>query len=99
MEAITNRSLLLVAVGRAIHSGGQTLLYLNCLHVEANLLKALIANIYGGLQHVKAAAEQFKAVDRWAMLLRYVSDRIAPTLRPSRPLHWLPATGYLLDSG
>ena len=99
MEAITSRLLLLVAVGRATHSGGQTTLYLKPLHGEANLLKALIANIYGVLQHVKAAAEQFKAVDRWAMLLRYVSDRIAPTLLPIRPLHWLPATGYLLDSG
>ena len=93
MEAITSRPLLLAAVGRATHSGGQTTLYLTPLHGKANLLKALIANIHAALQHVKAAAEQFKAVDRWATLLRYVSDRIAPTLPPFRPPPWLQATG------
>ncbi|MBC7733674.1 MAG: transposase, partial [Bacteriovorax sp.] len=93
MEAITSRPLLLAAVGRATHSGGQTTLYLTPLHGKANLLKGLIANIHAALQHVKAAAEQFKAVDRWATLLRYVSDRIAPTLPPFRPPPWLQATG------
>ena len=63
------------------------------LHGKANLLKGLIANIRAALQHVKAAAEQFKTADRWAVLLRYVSDRIAPTLGPFKPPAWLPATG------
>ena len=93
MEAITSRPLLLAAVGRATHSGGQTTLYLTPLHGKANLLKVLIANIHAALQHVKAAAEQFKTVDRWATLLRYVSDKIAPTLPPLKPPPWLPATG------
>ena len=93
MEAITSRPLLLAAVGRATHSGGQTTLYLTPLHGKANLLKGLIANIRAALQHVKAAAEQFKTADRWAVLLRYVSDRIAPTLGPFKPPAWLPATG------
>jgi len=93
MEAITSRPLLLAAVGRATHSGGQTTLYLTPLHGKANLLKVLIANIHAALQHVKAAAEQFKAVDRWATLLRYVSDRIAPSLPSFRPPPWLPTTG------
>ena len=93
MEAITSRPLLLAAVGRATHSGGQTTLYLTPLHGKANLLKALIANIHAALQHVKAAAEQLETADRWAVLLRYVSDRIAPTLAPFKPPTWLPATG------
>ena len=93
IEAITSRPLLLAAVGRATHSGGQTTLYLTPLHCKANLLKVLIANIHAALQHVKAAAEQFKTVDRWATLLRYVSDRIAPTLPPFKPPPWLPAKG------
>ena len=93
MEAITSRPLLLAAVGRATHSGAQTALYLTPLHGKANLLRVLIANIHAALQHVKAAAEQFKAVDRWATLLRYVSGRIAPTLPSFKPLPWLPATG------
>ena len=93
MEAITSRALLLAAVGRATHSGGQTTLYLTPRHGKANLLKVLIANIHAALQHVKAAAEQFKIADRWAVLLRYVSDRIAATLAPFKPPPWLSATG------
>ena len=99
MEAITSRPWLLAAVGRATHSGGQTTLYLTPLHGKANLLKVLIANIHAALQYVKAAAEQFKTVDRWATLLRGVSARIAPTLPPFKPPPWLPATGSLPDLG
>ena len=93
MEAITSRPLLLAAVGRAAHSGGQTTLYLTPLHGKANILKPLITNIHAALQHVKEAAEQFKATDRWALLLRYVSDKIAPTLGQFRHTTGLPATG------
>jgi len=63
MEAITSRPLLLAAVGRAAHSGGQTTLYLTPMHGKAYLLKPLIANIQAALQHVKAVAEQFKTAD------------------------------------
>jgi hypothetical protein len=93
MEAITSRPLLLAAVGRAAHSGGQTTLYLTPLHGKASILKLLIANIQAALQHVRAAAEQFKTTDRWTLMLRYVSDKIAPTLGPFRPPAGLPATG------
>ena len=93
MEAITSRPLLLAAVGRTVLSGGQTTLYLTPMHGKANMLKPLIANIHGAMQHVKAAAEQFKSDDRWAMQLRYISKRIAPTLGPFRPPNVLPATG------
>ena len=93
MEAITSRPLLLAAVGRAAHSGGQTTLYLTPMHGKANLLKPLIANIHAALQHVKAAAEQLRAADPWAILLRYVSDKIAPTLGPFRTPAGLQASG------
>ena len=93
MEAITSRPLLLAAVGRATHSAGQTTLYLTPLHGKTGLLKSLIANIHAALQHVKAAAEQIKTKDRWALLLRYVSDKIAPVIGPFRPPNALPATG------
>jgi hypothetical protein len=59
------------------------------MHGKANLLKPLIANLHAALQHVKAAAEQLRAADPWAILLRYVSDKIAPISRtaqnPCRP--------------
>ncbi len=63
MEAITNQPLLLAAVGRAAHSGGQTTLFLTPMHGRADLLKPLIANIHADLRHVKAAAEQYTSAD------------------------------------
>jgi len=70
MEAITSRRLLLVAVDTTASHAGQ-----------ATMLQPLIANIRATLQHVKDTAEQFRGMNRWG-LLHYVSDKIAPTLRP-----------------
>ncbi len=94
MEATTSL-LLLAAVARAAHSGGQTTLDLTPMHGKANLLKPLIANIHAALQHVKEAVEQFKPADRWAVLLHYVNDKIATARESFRPLPGLPATGSL----
>jgi Transposase DDE domain group 1 len=93
MEAITSRPLLLAAVGKAASHAGQTTLYLTPLHGKAHALRALIANIGAALQHVRAAAEQFKSADPWTLLVRYVSEKIAPTLAPFRPPDRLAATG------
>jgi len=93
MEAIISRPLLLAAVGRATNSSGQTTLYLTPLHGKVALLKSVIANIRDALQHVKAAAEQIKTTDRWAVLLRYVSNKIAPVIGPFRLPQALPGTG------
>jgi hypothetical protein len=93
MEAITSRPLLLAAVGKAASHANQTTLYLTPLHGRADVLKRLIANIGAALRHVRAAAEQFKDLDRWGCLLRYISDRIAPVIGPPRPPTGLPAAG------
>jgi len=93
MEAITSRPLLLATVGRPTHSAGQTTLYLTPLHGKVALLKSLIANIHAALQHVKAAAEQIKSTDMWAVLLRYVSDKIAPIIGLFRLPQALRGTG------
>ncbi len=69
------------------------MLYLTPLHGKASILKSLIANIRAALQHVNDTPQQFKLIDRWAVLLRYVSDKIAPVLGPFRPPDGLPATG------
>ena len=92
-KAITSRPLLLAAVGKAVSHANQTTLYLTPLHGRANILKGLIANIGKALEHVKAAAEQFKELDRWGCLLRYISDRIAPIIGPPKPTSGLPTTG------
>ena len=93
MEAITSRPLLLAAVGKAVSHANQTTLYLTPLHGKTQILKSLIANIGAALQHVRQAAEQFGQIDRWALLLRYVSERIAPAIGPFRPPNGLPAGG------
>ncbi len=93
LEAITSRPLLLAAVGKAASHANQTTLYLTPLHGRVDILRKLVANIGKALQHVKAAAEQFKDIDRWGCLLRYISDRIAPVIGPPKPAQGLPATG------
>lgn len=72
-------------MGKAASHANQTTLYLTPLHGRADMLKRLIANIGAALRHVRAAAEQFKDLDRWGCLLRYVSDRIAPIVGPPKP--------------
>jgi len=84
---------LLAAVLRATNSSGQTTLHLTPLHGTVGALKPLIANIHAALQHVKAAAEQIKTTDRWAVLLRYVSARTAPVIGPFRLPQAPPGTG------
>ena len=93
MEAITSRPLMLAAVGKAASHAGRTTLYLTLLHGKAHILKPLIANIRAALEHVRAIAEQFKTQDPWAVMLRYISHRIAPTIGPFRPLDRLAGTG------
>jgi len=85
--------LLLAAVGKAANHAGQTTLYLTRLHGKTDTLKKLIANVGAALRHVRATAEQFKNLDCWVTLLRYVSDRIAPINGPPRAAYGLLATG------
>ena len=78
MEAITSRALLLVSVGRATQHAGQTTLYLTPMDAARTTLMMLIANIRAALSHVRTAAEQLPAADRWKTLLNYIMARIIP---------------------
>ncbi len=61
---------------------------------KTSILKSLIANIRAALQQARLTAQQFMTTDPWAVLMRYVSDTIAPTLGPFRPAaDALPVTG------
>jgi hypothetical protein len=93
LEAVTSRPLLLAAVGKAASHAGQTQLYLTPLHAKTQTIKALIVNVRAALQHVKAAAEQLPTLDRWATLLRYICQRISPSIAPAPAFPALPATG------
>lgn len=83
----------MTAVGKAASHASQSTPYLTPLLGRADLLKRLIANIGEALRRVKAAAKQFKNLNRWGCLLRYISDRIAPLIGPPRPPRGLPAAG------
>ena len=93
LEAITSRPLLLAAVGKAASHVNQTTLYLTPMHGRADILRRLIANIGAVLQHVRAAAEQFKTIDPWGCRPRYIRDRIVPVIGPPRPPPALQANG------
>lgn len=93
LEAVTSRPLLLAVVGKAASHAGQTQLYLTPLHAKTETIKTLVANIRAALQHVKAVAEQLPTLDRWATLVRYICQRIAPSIPPTPPPTALPATG------
>ena len=93
MEAITSRPLLLAAVGKATSHAGQTTLYLTPMHGKAVLLRTLIANIHAALRHVRQTAEHFASIEPWTTLVRYVSERIAPSIAPPKPDSAFPATG------
>ena len=50
------------------------------MHGKVQTIEAQIVNIRAALQHVKSIAEQLPSVDRWACLLRYICQRVAPTI-------------------
>lgn len=93
LEAVTARPLLLAAVGKAASHAGQTTLYLTPLHGRLDTLKSLLANVRAALQHVRGIAEQFRGLDPWAVMLRYIGERIAPSLRAQPPPFSIPASG------
>ena len=76
LEAITSRPLLLAAVGRITTHSGQTRVLLAITHAAADKVKALVANIREGLQHVLVIAPQLPQPQRWKVLVRYIVDKI-----------------------
>lgn len=76
LEAITSRPLLLAAVGRITESGGQRRVLLSLTHAASAHVKALVANIRAGLQHIRATAPQLPSVQRWQALVHYIVEKI-----------------------
>jgi hypothetical protein len=82
-EAITSRPLLLAGVARLTEHAGQARLLLTLTHAASDQIKAMIANIRKGLDHVRATAPQLPKRDRWRALIRYIVAEIL-RLKPSR---------------
>jgi Transposase DDE domain group 1 len=91
-EAITSRSLLLAGVARLTEHAGQSRLLLTLNHAAGDQIKAMIANIRKGLDHIRATAPQLPKRDRWRALIRYIVTQILRTKpgKPPLPLTWPP---------
>lgn len=76
LEAITSRPLLLSGVARLTQHAGQSRLLLTLTHAAGDQIKAMIANIRQGLDHVRANAPQLPKADCWRALVRYIVDKI-----------------------
>lgn len=76
LEAMTSRPLLLAAVGKMTEHGGQTRILLSVTHAAVTQIKALVANVRSGLDHIRATAPQLPAGQAWRQLVRYIVDKI-----------------------
>ena len=91
LEAITSRPLLLSGVARLTQHAGQSRIILTLTHAAGGQIKAMIANIRKGLDHVRANAPQLPKADCWRALVRYIVDKIiAAKPKPPSPLSLLP---------
>ena len=91
LEAITSRPLLLSGVARLTQHAGQSRLLLTLTHAAGDQIKAMIANIRKGLDHVRANAPQLPKADCWRALVRYIVDKIiAAKPKPPSTLGLLP---------
>ena len=89
LEAITSRPLLLAGIARLTQHAGQSRLLLTLTHAAGDQIKAMIANIRRGLDHVLASAPQLPKTDRWRALVRYIVSKIIATKPKSSPPHGL----------
>jgi hypothetical protein len=84
LEAITSRPMLLSGVARLTQHAGQSRLLLTLTHEAGDRIKAMIANIRKGLDHVLASAPQLPKTERWRALVRYIVSKIVGA-RPENP--------------
>lgn len=76
LEAVTSRPMLLCGVARLTQHAGQSRLLLTLTHAAGDRIKAMIANIRKGLDHVLATAPQLPKPERWRALVRYIVGKI-----------------------
>jgi hypothetical protein len=76
LEAITSRPLLLAGVARLTQHAGQNRLLVTLTHAAGDQIKAMIATIRKGLDHIRATAPQLPKPERWRALIRYIVANI-----------------------
>jgi len=68
--------MLLAGVARLTQHAGQSRLLLTLSHAAGDQIKAMIANIRKGLEHVLATTPQLPKTGRWPALVRYIVSKI-----------------------
>lgn len=76
LEAKTSRPQLLSAVGRLSTHGRVNKIVLALTHEAAKQIKAMIANVRAGIEHIRNTAPQLQGSQRWYALARYIADKI-----------------------
>ena len=92
LEAKTSRPQLLNAVGKLTSHARVNKIVLVLTHKAGNHVKAMIANIHAGVEHIRSAAPQLAGHSRWYALARYIADKILAYV-PHTPLPAATATG------
>jgi hypothetical protein len=83
-EAITSRPLLLSGVARLTQHAGQSRLLVTLTHAAGDQIRAMIAAVRKGLEHIRATAPQLQKPERWRALIRYIVAQILAS-RPAQP--------------
>jgi hypothetical protein len=76
LQAKTSRPQLLSAVGKLTNYARVNTIVLALTHQAATHIKAMLANVHAGVEHIRSAAPQLRGAQRWHALARYIADKI-----------------------
>jgi len=68
-EAVTSRPLLLSAVAKETHHGGQTMLTITSMYGKFRAAQRILMSLASFLEKVRVTAEQFNWERRWWLIL------------------------------
>ncbi len=92
LEAKTSRPKLLSGLGKLTSHARVNKIVLVLTHEAATQIKAMIANIRAGIEHIRGAAPQLTGVQCWHELARYIANKILAFV-PNTPIPAVVATG------
>jgi len=92
LEALTSRPLLLAAVGYMTEHAGKTRVLLSVTHAAVTKVKAFVANVRAGLEHIRTTTPQLSSALRWRELVHYIVDKILTAKRQNHAKTTAPLT-------
>lgn len=85
LEAITSRPMLLAGVARLTEHSGQQRLLITINHAASDKIKAMIANVRNGIEHIAQTAPQLAKPERWKAVIRYITSKIMAAVSKVQP--------------